>query len=371
MFTRTWSLIVKEFIQFGRDRLLALFVLTFPVLQLILLAQATGRGITHLRLAVIDLDRCQESRHLIAVLDNTQELDVRYRVEEIQAMRRLLDRGQADVAVVIPKGFCRDLVTPGTSLKIQVIADASNDVVASTAQSAAEGAIRDFVQEQAAAHGIVMAVPMDFRPAIRFNSTLDTRHFAIPAQLGFIVYQVTLAVASLGLARERELGTLEQLVVAPLRRFELATGKVVPAVAISTVEFVVMFWVTVHVFKVPMRGSFPLLLVLTVLFISAEVGWGLLLSTVARTQQQAILFVFILAMVDMTFSGYLAPVKNMPWLLQKIAALSMLQYYLVIMRGIMLKGATIRFLWQQAVALCLLGIGIAMIALQNLNKRLD
>jgi ABC-2 type transport system permease protein len=218
-----------------------------------------------------------------------------------------------------------------------------------------------------------MIVPefIDFRTNVRFNPTMDIRAYSVPAQLGFITYQVTLAVAALGLARERELGTLEQLMVTPLRHFELTVGKGIPAIAIGGVNFAVMWFISLVVFQVPMNGSPLLLAALTLLFVTTEVSWGLVISSISRTQQQAILFVFIQAMVDMTFSGFMVPVKNMPALLQFISRFVPLQHYLSIVRGIMLKGAGLGELWPHVVALILLSLGMGFVALRSVSRRLE
>jgi ABC-2 type transport system permease protein len=371
MFLRIGNLVVKELIQFGRDRVLATFILLAPALQLLLLAQAIERGINEQPVAILDLDHSSLSRQLVAKLDASDTLQVQFYADNPEEMRHLLDTGQARLAVVIPAGFARELAGAGAPQSIQVIADATNTIAASTVMSAANGVVNRFSEELAASHGLVIPEFIDFRTNIRFNPTMDVRNFSIPAQLGFITYQVTLAVAALGLARERELGTLEQLMVTPLRRFELSLGKGVPAAAIAGLNFMAMWALSLIVFRVPMRGSPILLVTLTLLFIAAEVGWGLVLSAISRTQQQAILFVFIQAMVDMTFCGFLVPVKNMPPLLQAISRFVPLQHYLTIIRGIMLKGAGLEELWPDVVALVLLGLGTGLIGLRMVARRLE
>jgi ABC-2 type transport system permease protein len=189
--------------------------------------------------------------------------------------------------------------------------------------------------------------------------------------MGFIVYQVTLMVAALGLARERELGTLEQILVTPIRRRELIVGKAIPALIIGALDFVLMFVVTITLFDVPMRGSVPLLFVLSLLFIAAEIGWGLTLSAHARTQQQAILLFFLLAIIDMSFSGYLVAVSHMPLPMQIIAQLFPMQHYLAIVRAVMLKGAGLEVLWPQVVALGVLGLAAAIVARRSVSRQLD
>jgi ABC-2 type transport system permease protein len=244
-------------------------------------------------------------------------------------------------------------------------------VAASVSLSAANSAVSHFSSGLAASYGLVTPEFVDFRTSVRFNPTLDLRFFTIPAQLGFIIYQVALAVASLGLARERELGTLEQLMVTPLRRLELALGKGIPAIAIGGVNFLVMWFIGRVIFRIPMHGSFLLLVGLTLLFITAVVGWGLFISAISRTQQQAILFVFIQAMVDITFSGFLVPIDNMPGFLQAISHLVPLRYYLDIIRGVSLKGAGLQELLSQAGALLALCIVIWIIALRSVARHVE
>ena len=197
---------------------------------------------------------------------------------------------------------------------------------------------------------------IDFRTSLCFNPTLDFRTYSMPAMVGFIVYQIALAVSALGLARERELGTLEQLMVTPLRRLELTVGKGLPAVAIGGANFIVMWAISRTLFNVRMAGSFTLLLLLTFLFLIAVVGWGLVLSALSRTQQQAILFVFIQVLAEITFSGFMVALENMPPFLQAAARFFPLQHYLAIMRGITLKGAGLADLWPNALALILLAV---------------
>lgn len=369
MIGRIWNLIVKEFVQISRDRLLVALLILGPLLQLALLAQATGKGVDHLALAVLDLDRTPVSRQLITALDNTEELDLRYYLGRMGEVRRLLDQGRADVALIVPTGFSRDLGLDKT--RVQVVADGSNSIVASVGLNAAEGAVADFAHDLMVARGLSEGEAIDLSVNVLFNPTLKTRPYTISAQLAFIVYQVTLTVAALGIARERELGTLEQLIVTPLRRFELMVGKAMPAMIVGVVDFIALLAVAIFLFHMPMEGSFALLLGLTLLFIAAEIGWGLIISTLSRSQQQAVLFVFLLAMIDMTFSGYLVQVEKMPWLLRTVAHLFPFQHYLTALRDIIFKGTNLNLLWGRIGALIALGVGISGTTFLSINKHLD
>ena len=372
MFLRICNLVAKEFIQFFRDRLMAIFILTLPVLQLILLAQATGSRISNMCVAVLDLDRSEASRRLIGALDNRHELEVCRYTATLEETHRLLDQGEVTLVVVIPAGFAADL--NGFRVpRLQVVADAGNSVPARIALAAAHAAVTGFAARRAEEAGLGQALssPVELRFAVRFNPTLNVRFFTLPAQVGFIVYQVTLAIASVGLARERELGTLEQLLVMPLGRLELVIGKAIPALVIGMLNFGLMLAVAVYYFGVPLRGSLGLLIALTLLFVVAEIGYGILISALARTQQQAILFVFVLAMVDMTFSGYLVRVKNLPVTLQAVAQVVPFRHYLTIIRGVMLKGAGLDALWPHAGAMLTVGLLVAFVAGRSLGRSLD
>ena len=375
MFVRIRNVILKELIQFARDRLLTAFILLAPVLQLILMAQTVERGITEQPLAILDLDRSRLSRQLIVDLDNSDELQLQFYVDDYERIRGLLDRGDARLAVVIPAGFAEKLlaVRPAApqQVQVQVVSDGTNTMAASVTTSAAANVLSRFSSDLADASGVVVPELIDFRTNIRFNPTMDVRDYTVPAQLGFIIYQVTLAVAALGLARERELGTMEQLMVTPLRPFELTLGKGLPAIAIGGLNFGVMWVISLTVFGTPMKGSALLLAALSLLFITTQVGWGLVLSAISRTQQQAILFVFIQAMVDMTFSGFLVSVKNMPEILQTIAQFVPLRHYLAILRSVMLKGAGLEELWPNAAALLILGVVMWLLGLRAVARQLD
>jgi ABC-2 type transport system permease protein len=371
MLLRIVNMVRKEMIQFSRDRLLALFIVLAPMLQLILLAQNTGRGIRDQPLVIVDLDHSRLSRQLTADLENTEELKVQFYSDDMAEMRRLLDTGQARLAVIIPAGFGRNVSNTSSSQQIQIVADGTSVIAASISMATAAGVVTNFAADLAKSFGLVMPEFIDFRTNVRFNPTLNARDFTIPAQLGFIVYQVTLAVAALGLARERELGTLEQLMVTPLRRIELAAGKAIPAIAIGMVNFVAMLVISQVLFHVPMNGSMLLLAAMTLLFVVAVANWGVALSSFSRTQQQAILLVFIQVMVEIALSGYLVPVKNLPGVLQFLSRLSPLQHYLTIVRGVMLKGAGWEALWPQAAALAVLGVATGVVALRSVIRRLD
>lgn len=368
---RLRNLIRKELIQLGRDWVLAAFIITLPVLQLILLARSTGSSITDLRVTVVDRDRSAASRRAVEALSNRDELAIAGASDTLAEAEALLDAGDVLLAVVIPADFSEALEGGRAPPRVQLTVDGSNELVADIALRAARAALTEFVSGAAVGGPDGSLTLVDLRSTVLYNPSLDVKAFAVPAQLGFIVYQVTLTVASVGFARERELGTLEQLIVMPLTRLELILGKAAPALIVGVLNFLLMLAVTVWGFGVPMRGSTWLLLAFTLLFVAAEIGYGIFISGVAQTQQQAILLVFVLAMVDMAFSGYLVPVKNLPAALQWVAQFVPLRHYLSAIRNVMLRGAGPGVLWQHAAAVVGTGAVVTGVAARNLNRRLD
>ncbi len=378
MLARTWQVIVKELLHFRRDRVLTAFLFVFPVLQLVLVAQTAGSNPTNLPLAVFDQDNSPASRLIVQALDNTSELGLRYLPGSIQDVERLLDTGQAALAVIIPPRFAADLDDAGASAQVQIIVDGSNVSSSGTALSTAEGAITSalyrFLAGRASPRidgGAVQTPPVQLQQIVRFNPDLNGKFVAIPGLFAFVVYQIAMVVASVTIVRERELGTLEQLAVTPVRRGELLTGKAIPAVLIGLVNFLVLLAVVVGVFNIPMRGSLALLIALSILFIVAEVCVGLLVSAVSKSQQQAVLVVFPLAMVDLALSGYLVPVESMPRGLQVLSLFSPLRHYMKILKDIMLKGADMSTLWPSALALAGLALVVGLLALRNVARNFE
>jgi len=371
MALRVWNLVRKELIQLFRDWVMTALILTLPVSQLALLAYVTGSSLSDLRVAVLDIDRSSASRRLVDALDNRDELVVRRFASSPAEIRRFLDQGVAVLGVTIPADFSADLADASRTPCVQLVADASNYIAASHALGAGRAAVAAFSADLAASRGLSTTPIVELRTTVRFNPTFNVRYFTVPAQVGFIIYQVTLTVAAISLARERELGTLEQLLVMPLRRTELLIGKALPASVIGCVNFLLMLAVSVLAFGVPLRGSPLLLGVLTLLFILVEISYGMLISSVAHTQQQAMLLVFVMAMVDMTFSGYMVRVRDLPVGLRAIAQVVPFNHYLTAIRGIMLKGAGLGDLWPHVAAMLAMGLVVSAAATRSLRHRLD
>jgi ABC-2 type transport system permease protein len=273
-----------------------------------------------------------------------------------------VESGQATVAVVVPPGLSRDAASGTAVPELQVIVDGTNAFVGSGALRAIQSAIQaqaiDLLPANVSASGGI-----DLQTRALYNQALDQRWHSISAQLAFIAFQVTAIIAVIGLVREREVGTLEQISITPLRRMELIAGKAFVPLLVGTFNFVVMFFVTLIVFDLPMRGSVVLLFGLTFVYLLTECCYALMLSTLANTQQQAITMIFVWLMLALTLSGYLVPISRMPWGLQVASIVFPLRHYLPILRGVMLKGAGLAALWPEMLALVALsGVVIAATA---------
>jgi ABC-2 type transport system permease protein len=357
MIYRTWNLIVKEFIQLFRDRLLAPFVLLGPLSELLMVAWSTSQGIEHLPTAVLDLDHSHASRGLITAMANTETFDP-YFVESLDQITMEIDRGRALAAWVIPPNFERQLLdADGEPAQVQLVVDGADAMAAQTAAEVAGGLVASYGQgitTQPLAAGALQA-PLDMSLRVWFNEEMKESNYMIPSELGFIAAAIAAMVASMAIARERELGTLEQLLVTPLRSMELVVGKSVLAVALGYTEFLLMLAAVVWLFDVPMRGSLPLLMAVALFYMIVELGWGLMISAVARTQMQALLIAFAVVMVMVIFCGYAFPIDTMPPFMQVISNIFPLKHWLIIFRSILLKGAGLDVFWRELLAIAGLG----------------
>ena len=368
---RIWGLVIKELLQLRRDRLLLGFVLLGPLLELLLMGGLVGAGVKNLPVAVVDLDRSGSSRELITRLDQTDELLVKTYGESVAQAQEWMQSGQIAVIVVVPPGYAEALANPQRSAEVQVIADGSNHVISTVATATTENVAAEIVRELTAHPAAASRGPVELRFVARFNALLDDRPHAITAMLGLIVYQVTLIIASQSFTRERELGTLEQLRITPLGRLELMIGKGIPVLLVGLVDCLLMMGVIVAWFDIPVRGSVLLLVLLTIPFIMVQVGWGTLISLISRTQQQALLFVFALAMLEVALSGFMVPAGDMPGVARVVSSVSSVQHYLVVLRGVMLRGTGLRSLWAPGLALSGVACAVNLLAWLRLRAGLD
>jgi ABC-2 type transport system permease protein len=358
MIKRLLALIQKEFIQLRRDWLFLLMILIGCPAEMSAVAYATGQEVENLPLAICDYDRSEESRRLVETLANTTTFDLIGYTTNQKELAEMLDQNVAYAALIVPPNFSEELLSSTTRPAVQVLVNGSESAAASEAYQTIEGALLDYGYQVMPGLTATLAETEHLQPSLRvwYNEELRKANYTIPSELGFILYVIAMWVAVLSVARERELGTLEQLMVTPLRKAEIVIGKSIPAVIIAYINFILMLGLVVFVFKVPMRGSLPLLLALAFFYILVELMRGLLISVISRTQQQGLMIVFLMAFVDMTFSGYAVPVESMPMFFQKLSNVFPIRHWMIIMRGIMLKDIGMDVFWRHVAAIGGLGV---------------
>ncbi|NOY98715.1 MAG: ABC transporter permease [Chloroflexi bacterium] len=374
MIRRIIALAKKEFIHLRNDWWLPVFMLVGGVMELMLVGWATSRPITNLPLMVLDHDKSAASRSIVIALENTGTFRLAEQVEDMQTIEDALARGQINAAVIIPPDFAEQMNSPTGQPVLAVILNGAESIPATAALRAIEGVTRD-VGEQI----VIRRLGLDpdqfsgFTPRLRvwFNEALSEALYTTPAELGLMLEFTTLLFAALAFSRERELGTLEQLLVMPFSSMEIIIGKSIPVIIVSFVDFLLMLGMVHVAFDVPVRGSMALLLVLAFGYLLVELSKGLVMSVVSRTQHQAFLLVMLFGMADFMFTGYAAPVEGMPQFLQYFANLVPAHHWLTIFRGILLKGAGLDVLWPHVLALALLGLVIGTFSLRFVRKALD
>ena len=371
MFKSILNLAWKELLQLIRDRVLLVFLIVMPALQLFLIAEATGAGIHNIRLAVWDQERSAFSQSLIDALQNSKDFVIVDRASSYDQVKNLMDEGEVAAALIVPPDFSREALRPGGAATLNAMLDGTNVIVASDVLGSLQGAVNDLVRQQFASVSSGAPPGIELNVEIAFNAAHNIRFSTMPAQLAFIIYQVVLVVAAVGFVRERELGTMEQLAVTPISRLELVLGKGLMVLGLGIANLLLLYATLTLGFQIPMRGSVFLLTALGILFIITEIGVGTLLSLVTSSQQQAVLIVFLMAMLEVTFSGYLVPTDNMPVFMQALSVFSPLQHFTAIVRAVFLKGATLPMLLDHVIPLFLLASGSLAVAWTMFNKMTD
>ena len=374
MIRRILSLAFKEFTHLRNDWWMPVFMLLGGAMELLLVGWATSRPITNLPLMVLDHDRTAASRAVVVALENTGTFQPATYVEDMQSIRDALDRGDATAAVIVPPNFHAQMASATGHPVIQAALNGAESAPANAAYRAVQGVARAMSDRLAVERlGIDPAEFDGFVPRVRvwFNEALSEAFYTTPAELGLMLEFTVLLFAALSFSRERELGTLEQLLVMPFSSFELITGKSLAVILVGFGDFVLMLGMVHFAFGVPVRGSMILLLALAAGYVLVELSKGLVVSVMAHSQHQAFLLVLLVGMVDFMFTGYAAPVESMPPVLQWFANLIPAHHWLSILRGILLKGAGLDVLWPHVVALAALGLAIGAFSWAFVRRALD
>jgi len=369
MWRRIRHIIIKEFIQVFRDKKLRFFLIVPPLVQLLTYGYVVNFDIKHVALAVFDESRTLESRQLIDRFTSTDWFNVKYYVKSQKELLHLVDRGDITMALWIQWDFATRM-RQGKSGRLQVIVDATDSNAALIVNRYAGTVIADYNQLQLdrrlARQGQDRAgqsgLPLEIEPRAWFNPNLISRYSMVPGVIAMVVLLVSLMLTALSVVREKEIGTLEQILVTPIRPIELMLGKTIPFVIISLLEVAIITALGILWFEVPFRGSFLVLLLGTMAFLFNSVGLGLLISTVSSTQQQAMMAGNLFLTPAILLSGLIFPIANMPVFFQYLTYLNPLMYFVIVTQGIFLKGAGLVLLWPQITAMTVLGLGMLGLA---------
>ena len=361
---RIRELLRKELRQIFRDPQLYRILFIAPLVQLLVFGYAVSTDVRHTALYAVDHDRTAASRRLVDALTASGYFDLVGTSDRARDLVAALDHGRAVVGVVIPAGYGGDLAAGRAT--VQLLVDGTNSNVATVALGQAEGILGRL---GAAAAPPGLEPPLELRDRAWYNPDLDSRDYNVPAVIGVLLFLLCLLLTALTVVREREIGTLEQLMVTPLRPLELIAGKALPFVLIGLVDLVLVTVLARLWFDVPLAGSPLLLLLATLLFLLPGLGLGLLVSTVSKTQQEAFMVSYLILVPAILLSGFMFPVRSMPPLFRWVSLANPLRHYLEIVRGIFLKGTGLPELWPQHLALLLLGVSLLGLAASRFQKR--
>ncbi|MBD3292985.1 MAG: ABC transporter permease subunit [Armatimonadia bacterium] len=377
---RLRSVIRKEFRQMRRDPVLIRLLIIAPIFQLIMFGYAATTDVQDVPVVVADQSNSRESREVTSAIRASGYFDLVGHVRDYRDLKDEFDAGHAQLALHIPPDFARDL-RRGESASLMLYIDGTDAVTANTAASYMVRMLGEFGEEivvqrmkrrgtVAQASGLRSPPQVEMVPRVWYNPDLRSANYMVPGVFGLIIMVITTSWTAQSIVREREIGTLEQLLVTPVQPLELLIGKSTPYGGAALIAATEIMLLAVYWFGVPLRGSVPLLFGLAMVFIVTNLGLGLLISTISRTQQQAILATFFVLMPAVLLSGFMFPVENMPWIIQQASLLIPYRYFLEICRGIFLRGVGLEVLWPQAVALTVFGMALFTAGALSFRKRL-
>jgi ABC-2 type transport system permease protein len=376
-----YGFIRKEFTQMMRDIRMRVVLFAAPIIMLLVFGYAVNTDVKNIRFAVYDQDKSRMSREFIEQFSASDYFWYYTSLSSHKDIDSLLDTGRAEVVFQIPPGF-EEKLKSGGNVSVQLLldgADASRANMINAYVSAVTNHYAMNLFEQRVVLKILNRgdIPSHFKKAVElkerfwFNPELKSRNFFLPAILGLIITLITITLTSMSIVKEREIGTIEQLIVAPIHSFELIAGKTIPFMAVSLIDTIVVTCIMILWFNVPFLGSFIFMLICSLGFILFTAGVGVFISTISKTQQQALLSVFLFLMPAILFSGFVFPISSMPEIIQWLTLLNPLRYYIGIIRGIFLKGVGITVLWPDLLALFFLGIVLIVFSARRFKRRLE
>ncbi len=375
MWERILTILRKEFRAIFRDPRMRMVIIGFPVIQTLIFGYAVSLDVRHVKLAVIDRDNTPASRELVARFTGSDFFDAAAFTFSDDEARQLIDSAKASAILQINAGYEQNL-RGGRVTPVQMIVDGSDSntarFVATYASAIAAAANTEITLDRSLRQTgrNVRAGGVALQPRAWFNADLESRNYYVPGIIAMLVMLIALMLTSMSIVREKEAGTIEQIMVTPIRPVEFILGKCAPFAVIGFLNVCMVTAVGLFWFGIPFRGSFPLLLLGTALFLLSTLGVGLFISTVSQTQQQAMMTTFFFFFPAMLFSGFIFPIANMPLVIQYLSLLDPLRFMLVIVRGIFLKGVGLEILWPQFAALLAIGLVVMAVAVSRFRKTL-
>ena len=385
MWERIKEIIRKEFYQTLRDPRTRALLFGPPLIQLIIFGYAVNLDVQNARIAWMDMDRTPESRELLAAFEGSRYFRIAATPARDSDVRDLMDHGAVQAVIRILPGFSRDIQRDNTAA-VQVLIDGTNSNTASIVSSYAAQIVaryagkvlanqqnaRFFARSAVVGGPVPSVIPvLTAQPRVWFNPALTSRVYFIPGVIVIIIALVTIMLTAMSIVREKEIGTMEQLMVTPIRPVELMLGKLLPFAIVGIFEVAIVVAAALLVFRIPLRGSILLLFGCAVLFLLSTLGVGLFISTISHTQQQAMMSSFFFFLPALLLSGFAFPIRNMPTVVQYLTYLNPLRYFMQIVRGLFLKGIGVEFLWREMAALAVFGVVILSLSAFRFRKKLD
>lgn len=370
-FKRAMAVTKKEFFQIKRDKRTIGIILLMPIMQLLLFGYAASTNVDHIPTVVYNNDIGVESRELMDSFTNSQYFDFNYFATSMDDIQYYIDNGYAKAGLIIPPNYSEDIKS-GKTTQIQLLIDGTDPTTAQTILQSAGAVVQSkSVEIISETYGTTMPQPLDLRSRVWYNPEMSSINFNVPGLIGVILQTVTLMLTSFTIVRERENGTMEQLIVTPISKGELMVGKVIPYVVIGFVDIVLTLALTVFWFKVSIAGSLNLLLLFSIVFLFGALGIGLLISTVSKNQLQAMQMSMFMIMPNVLLSGYMFPVEAMPQAVQVISKFFPLTYFITVLRGIILKGNSFSSLKNEFIILSIFGVAVIGLATFKFKKKID
>ena len=376
MFERIRHMLIKEFIQVFRDPRMKGIIFIMPVVQLILFGYAITTDVRNVALAVYDLDNTVTSRELISRFEKSGYFKIIKYIEQEKQINELMDHGKAQTVIYINNDFENKLLA-GRTAQIQLILDGTDTntvriVLDYSTRILGKFSQQILIKKFLRLKGTIQNLePVTLKTRAWFNENLESRNFFVPGVIATLVSLVTLLLTSMAIVREKEIGTMEQIIVTPIKQLEFILGKTAPFILISFFDVILITVVGVLWFNVPIRGNLLLLFLATALYLMTTLGIGLFISTISTTQQQAMMSTFFFFFPAMLLSGFMFPIANMPKIIQWLTYINPLRYFLVVIRGIFLKGVGINILWSQLLSLALMGSIILWLSSRRFKKTLS